>query len=175
MLSPPPSPPAADTSDADTPPREPTDREPASAEAAYRDRHHIDELERRISELTSRLTDAERRAADVLELRAARERDADQHRDALTRVEHELEVERLEGGRLRDSIAAAEHAAGQAAEETARTEAATRLELQDLRSQLETAMAARTRAEATLAQVVASPSWRVTAPLRAVKRLFARR
>lgn len=131
-----------------------------AARAAYRVGGRIRELERHVAELTDRLLDAERRAAELLAARHQLEAAAERERDLVAQLDQARE--------------AAQRVA-QEAEQAERTHAADRPELERLTVELEDAIRSRQRAESVLAQVVSSPSWRLTAPLRAVKRRLARR
>ena len=128
-----------------------------AARAAYRVGGRIRELERRVAELTDRLVDAERRAAELLAARHQLEAAAERERDLVAQLDQ------------------AQEAAQRVAQEAEQARAADRPELERLTVELDDAIRSRQRAESVLAQVVSSPSWRLTAPLRAVKRRLARR
>jgi hypothetical protein len=138
-----------------------------AARVEYRAHARLLELEHRERDLTAALADAERRAAEVVALRDRAERAERRESDLRATADRERAATELELQRLAAEAAEAAEAAAAHAQAS--------LEIARLEGELRAADQSRQRAEAALAAIVSSRSWRLAAALRALVRRLSRR
>jgi FkbM family methyltransferase len=94
-------------------------------------------------------------------------------REALETAQHETGVARAEADALRKALETAQHETDSARAEAAALRESLNATLQDERARLSAATQAHEQAEAWVAALLASTSWRITAPVRGVSGLLA--